>query len=120
MPDSRISLCFSSSSLFLLLLYLEQKCTIDVRQNTSERNRRANESVKLFVATDRKLQMTWRDALDFQVLGSIACELEYFGGKVFQHGCEVDGGFSTDTRLVAGDGSKVALYATAGELNTRT
>ena len=61
--------------------------------------------------------MAWRDALNLQVLGGVACELEDFGGKVFQHGCEVDGGFGTDTRLVPGDGSKVTLYATARKLS---
>ena len=61
--------------------------------------------------------MAWRDTLDFQILGSVACKLEYFGGKVFQDCCQVDGGFGTDTRLVPGDGSKVTLYATARKLS---
>jgi hypothetical protein len=30
--------------------------------------------------------MTWRDALDFEIFRGVACELEDFGGQVFEDG----------------------------------
>jgi hypothetical protein len=87
-----------------------------VRQDTTEGDRRADERVELLVATDGELQMTGGDALDFEVLGSVAGQLEDFGSEVFEYGGEVDGGFSSDARFLARYGAKVTLYATAGEL----
>ena len=100
----------------LLLLHLQQQRTVDVRQDTTKSNRRADKGVELFVTADGKLQVTWRNALDFEILGSVACELEDFGSEVFENGGQVYGGFGTDARLLAGDGTEVTLYATAGEL----
>ena len=85
-------------------------------QYTTEGNRRANEGVQLFVTSNGELQVTWRDALDLEILRSVSGKLEDFGGEVFQHGGEVDGSFGTDASLLAGDATKVALYATAWEL----
>lgn len=62
--------------------------------------------------------MAWRDALDLQVLRGVSGKLENFGGKVLQHGSEIDGCLGTDARLLAGDVAEVALYATAWELLT--
>jgi hypothetical protein len=60
--------------------------------------------------------MTWRDALDFEILGGVARQLEDFGGQVFENGRQVNGRLAANARLLAGDGAQVALYATAGEL----
>lgn len=87
-----------------------------MRQNTTKRNRRANERVKLVVTTDSKLQVSRRDALDLEVLGSVAGELEHFGGQVFEDGGDVDGGFGADAHLVLGGALEETLDATAGEL----
>jgi hypothetical protein len=63
--------------------------------------------------------MARRDALDLEVLGGVACEFEDLGGQVFEDGGKVDGSFGADARLLARDGSQVALYATARELFAR-
>lgn len=60
--------------------------------------------------------MTWRDALHFEVLGSVACKFEDFGGKVLENGGQVDRSFGANARLLARDGTKMTLYTTAGEL----
>jgi hypothetical protein len=60
--------------------------------------------------------MARRDTLDLEVLGGVACQLKHFGCKVFENGGEVDGGFGANARLLARDGAKVALYATARKL----
>jgi hypothetical protein len=67
----------------LLLLDFEQQCTIDMRQYTTEGDCRADKCVKFLVATDRKLQVARRDALNLQVLRSVTGKLEHFGGEVF-------------------------------------
>lgn len=85
-------------------------------KDTTEGDRCADKGVELFVTTDGKLEMAWRDALDFQIFGGISGEFEDFGGEVFENSGEVDGGFGTDAHLVAGRVTEVTLYATAWEL----
>lgn len=85
-------------------------------QHSAKGNRRANEGIEFFVAADGELQVARRNTLHFEILGSVACELEHFGREVFEDSGQVDGGFGTDARLLACNGAKVALYATAGEL----
>jgi hypothetical protein len=63
--------------------------------------------------------MTWGDALDFEILGGVACQFEDFGSQVLEYGGEVDGGFGADARLLARNGTKVTLYATTRELSQR-
>lgn len=87
-----------------------------MRQNTSESNGSADECVEFLVTSDGELEMAWRDALDLQVLGSVACEFENFGGQVFENGGQVDAGFGADARLLSREVSEMALYATAREL----
>jgi hypothetical protein len=60
--------------------------------------------------------MARRNALDLKVFGSVACQLQYFGSQIFKNSGQVDGSFGADARLLARDGSKVALYATARKL----
>lgn len=88
-------------------------------QNTSESDSGADKRVEFFVAANCELEMAWRDALDLQVLGGIASKLENLSGKVLQDGGKVNTGFGADARLLARDGTKVTLYATAGELQGR-
>lgn len=64
--------------------------------------------------------MTWRDTFDFEILGGVACQFENFGSEVFEHGREVDGCLAADARLLAGYGTEVTLYATAGELGAES
>ena len=84
---------FSSPILpsFLLLLNLEQKSAIDVRQHTTKGDSRANQSVQLFITSNGELQMTGGDTLDFEIFGGVTGKLENFGGKVFEDGSDVDG-----------------------------
>jgi hypothetical protein len=100
----------------LLLLNLEQECAVDVREDTTEGNRGVNESVKFLVASDGELQVSRSDALDLKILGGVSCQFEDFGGQVFQHCCDVDGGFGADAHLVLGLRLEETLYTTAGEL----
>ena len=60
--------------------------------------------------------MTWRDALDLEILGGVACKLENLSSEVLENGGEVNAGFGANARLLARDGTKMTLYTTAGEL----
>jgi len=56
----------------LLLFDLQQQRAVDMRQDTTERDRCADQRVQLLVSTDGKLQVTWCNALDFEILGCVA------------------------------------------------
>lgn len=81
----------------LLLLHLQQQRTVDMRQHPTERDRGSDQRVQLFVAADRELQMAGRDALHLEVLGRVPCQLEDFGGEVFQDGSDVDGSWEHES-----------------------
>ncbi|KAH9872606.1 hypothetical protein J1614_004999 [Plenodomus biglobosus] len=103
----------------LLLFHLEQQRAVDVWQYTSKRNGGLDKRVQFLVTADSELEMARRDALDLEILGGVACKFEHFGGQVLENGGQVDAGFGADARLLARNGTKVALYATAGELQGR-
>ena len=69
-----------------------------MRQHASEGDGRADQRVELLVAADGQLQVAGRNALDLQVLGRVAGQLEHFGGQVLEDGGDVDG--SCDRKLV--------------------
>jgi hypothetical protein len=87
-----------------------------VWQDTSESDSSTDKCIEFLVAPNGKLQMARCDAFDFEVLSSVACELEHFGGQVFENGGQVDAGFGADARLLAREVSEMTLYATTGEL----
>jgi hypothetical protein len=100
----------------LLLFNLEQECSVDVRKNTSEGDRRANEGIQFVVSTDGKLQVAWCDTLDLQVFCGVSSKFENFGSEVFQDGGDVDSSFGADAHLVLGGSLQETLYATARKL----
>jgi len=105
--------------LALLLLDLEQQGAIDVGQDAAEGDGGADEGVELLVAADGELQVARGDALDLEVLGGVAGQLEHLGRQVLQHGCQVDGRLRPDPRLLPRDRPQVPLYAPARELRCR-
>lgn len=102
--------------LTLLLLNLEQQCAVDVREYTSESDGGPDQRVELLVSTDGELQVTRRDALHFKIFGGVSCQLEHFGGKVFENGSDVDSSFRSDAHLVLSLGLEETLDTTAGKL----
>lgn len=102
--------------LFLLLFDLEQQCAIDVREDTTERDGCADESVQFFVTSDRELQVSRRDALDLEVLGRVTREFEDFGSQVFEDGSHVDCGIGGDAHLALRARFEETLYTTARKL----
>ena len=100
----------------LLLLHLEEERAVDVRQDTTEGDRGVDEGVEFLVTADRELQVSGRDALDFEVLGRVSGQFQHFGSKVFEDGGHIDGGFGADAHLVLGLRLEETLHTTAGEL----
>jgi len=58
------------------------------------------------------------DALDLEILGSIASQLEYLGGEILQNSGQVDGSLCSDASLLAGDVAEMTLDTAAGELQS--
>lgn len=89
-------------------------------QNTSESDCCADKRIELLVTADGELKVARRDALDLEILGSVACEFKHFGGQVLEDSRQVDRGLGANARLVARDGTEVTLYTTARELYRET
>lgn len=68
--------------LVLLVAALVDQRLVDVRDDAAARDRRLDERVELLVAADGELQVARGDALDLEVLGGVAGELEDLGGEV--------------------------------------
>ena len=62
------------------------------------------------------MQVARRNTLDLEILRGVSGKLKNFSGEVLENRGKVDGCFGADARLLAGDATKVALYATAREL----
>ena len=75
----------------LLLLHLQQQRSVDMRQDTTERDRGPDKGVEFLVAADGELQVARGDALDFEVLGGVAGEFENFSGEILEDGSDVYG-----------------------------
>lgn len=79
-----------TSTLLGLLGLLGQEHGLDVGQNTSLCNGDTGEEfVQLFVVADGQLQMTGDDPRLLVVTSGVACQLEHFGGQVFENGGQV-------------------------------
>merc|ERR1719197_1988453 len=78
-----------------LLLFDER--FVNVRDDTTASNGGFDQRIELFVTTNGQLQVTRCDTLHFQIFGSVASQLEHFGGQILQNGRSVHGGSRTDT-----------------------
>ncbi len=65
---------FNRRLVLLLLFDLEEEGAVDVRQHTTEGDGGADQGVKLFIATDSKLQVAGGDALDLEVFCGVLHE----------------------------------------------
>lgn len=78
---------------------------MDVRDDSTASNGRLDQGVQLLVSSDGQLQVSRRDSLHLQVLGSVTCKLEDLSSEVLKDGSTVDSGrgsnsaVSTDSAL---------------------
>jgi len=107
-----------NSLVLLLLLNLEEESAVDVRQDTSEGDGGADQSVELLITTDSELQVAGGDTLNFEILGSVSSQLENLSSEILKNSGDVDSGFGTNAHLVLGVVLQETLDTTAGELET--
>lgn len=88
-----------------------------IRVLTTTGNGCLNQRVQFFVTTDSELKMAGGDTLHFQILGSIAGQLEHFSGQVLQDSGGVDSGGSANTTMRSGAVFQVAMNTSNGELS---
>jgi hypothetical protein len=89
MDDQSLSLALASLS--------DQKVLVDVGNDTSTGNSGLDEKIELLVSPDSELQMSGSDSPDFEVLGSVAGQLEHLSGQVLENGGSVDCGGGADS-----------------------
>ena len=89
-----------------------------MRQYTTKGNGGTDECVEFFVPANGELQVTRRDALDVEVLCSVASQFENFRSQIFEDGGEVDCSFGADAGLVSGDVAQMTFHPAARELQT--
>ena len=71
---------------------------MNVWQDTTLRDCNVSQKlVQLLVVADGQLEMTRDDTGLLVVTGGVASKFEDFSSEVFEHGCKVDWGTSTDT-----------------------
>ena len=63
---------------------LHHESSVDVRDDTTASDGGFDEGIKLLVTSDCKLQMSWGDSLDLEILGSVTSELQDLSGQVLK------------------------------------
>ena len=99
------------------LVRFDDEGLVDVRDDTTAGNSGLDEGVELLVTSDGEQQMSRRDSLDLEVLGSVTSELENFGGEVLKDGSTVDGRGGTDSAVGAHSALQESVDSTDGELH---
>ena len=106
---------------------------------TSSGDGSLDQGIEFFVSSDGQLKMSWGDSLHFQILGCISRQFQnllnrsitlsdnsnehrwitrdtYFSSQVFEDGCRVDGGGSTNSSVARGSVLQVSVDTTNREL----
>lgn len=102
----------------LLLAWRLDERLVDVWQDTTTCDGGTDQTVQLLVSSDRKLQVSWRDALHTKVLGCVARQFEHLGGEVLQDRRCVDGRLGADSDVVLGAVLQMTVDTTDGELDS--
>ena len=74
---------------------------MDVRDHTTTSNGSLDQSVKLLVTADSKLQVTGSYSLHLEVLAGVTSELENLSGEVLEDSGSVDCAGGSDTAVGA-------------------
>ena len=91
---------------------------MNVRNDTSTSDRGLDERIQFFVTANGKLQVARGNTLDFQIFGSISCQLKNFGSQIFKNGGSVHGGGGTDTLSLRNPSLKVSVDTADRKLHT--
>ncbi len=83
------NLCHCPSQSLVLLGWFVNEGLMDVWDDTTTCNGALDQSVKLFISTNGKLQVPGCDALHLQILTCISCKFQNLSCQVLQNGCWV-------------------------------
>ena len=100
-----------------LLVALHDQGFVDVGDHTTTSNGSLNQGIKFFISANSQLQVTGSDSFHFQVLASIASELENLSGEILEDGSSVDGRRGTNTAVRANSAFQESVNSSNGELN---
>lgn len=70
---------------------------MNVRNDAAAGDGGLDERIKLFVATNRELQVARRDAFHFQIFAGVARELEHFCREILENSSGIDGRSGADS-----------------------
>jgi hypothetical protein len=93
---------------------------VDVRDDTTTGDGGFDQGIELLITADGELQMAGSDALDFEILGRIAGQLQHFGSQVLEDGGAVDSSRSTDTAVGREAALEESVDTTDRELQAST
>lgn len=105
-------------SSFLLSLLSNQRF-VDVRNHTAPSYGSFDERIQLFITSDCKLQVTWSDALHFEILGSITCQLQHLSREVLQNGGTVHSSSGSHPSMACGASLQVSVDPAHRKLKKR-
>jgi len=58
---------------------------VNMRDNSSSSNCSLDKSVKFFISSDCKLEMSWCDSLDLEIFGCISSKFKYLCCKILKN-----------------------------------
>jgi len=105
----------SLSSEFLCVLHNES--LVDVGNDTTTSNGGLDQGIELFISTDSQLQVSGSYALDLQVFGCVAGQLEDLGGEVLKDSGGVDSRGGSYTRVCGNSCLQESVNSSHGELH---
>lgn len=89
---------------------------MDVGDHTTTSDGSLDQSVKFFVTADRQLEVTWGNALHFEVLAGVAGQFEDLSSEVFKNSCCVNSRSSSNTAVRANSALQESVDASNREL----
>ena len=72
-----------------------------MRDHTTASDCGLDKGIKLLVASDGQLQVSWCDSLDFEIFGSVSSELKDLSGQVLKDSSAVNGGSGSNSAVGA-------------------
>jgi len=104
-------------SVLSLLGSLHDEGLVDVGDDSSSGDSCLDQGVELLVSSDGELQMSGRDSLHLQVLGSVTGELKNLSGEVLKDSSAVNCRSSSDSAVGADSALQESVDSSNGELN---
>jgi hypothetical protein len=105
----------SYSVLYFLGCFHDQGL-VDVWDNTATSDSGLDEGVQFFITSDGKLQVSWCDSLDLQVLRGVTSELQDFGSQVFEDSSTVHCGSGSNSAVGTNSALQKSMNSSDGEL----